>query len=356
MVLFVFPCGSPPAFSAFLYRIRDNFGHVHPAVRQRDLYVLRLMDLVRVADADNLLRDCRVELRQRHTAPGAQLHPVHALACGLHQFDAFDVNGHRRLRVFLQPFVRPSGQLFLGVNTLVCFGLADHAVDLCVPVHVFRVNVQVVPADRIEPCEHSAFVDRPPDGLHVPSGPHLRLHIRVFLRDVQQERVNCRVVTPPGAFQAVRHRLQRFKQRVPVELVRIADFVVIEIPQFPVALLRQDILDRLPRRACRRPDRSGDHRRRMFSEQDPLFQRVDDVFQLQLRRPVVECLLNGPDPPYDSFARFPVILQPCRHADPVHALRRHCRGAVPFLQLQAHRLRLDFPHLRQAVSVQQNHL
>ena len=353
-VLFVPLRAGPGAPPALLHVVGDDLRDVRPVVAQRDLHDLRLVDLVLVAQAHDPLLDRRAVLRQRDPAHRAQRQPVHALACCVRQLHAVHVDGHCRLRVLSQPFQRPAVQLRRRVDAVVRLDLADHAVQLRVLLQVLPGQRQVVRADRIEPGVHPALVDRLCDRLQVPVRPQLAGHRRRLLRDVQPEGVRAEVIRPPGVLQAVRHCLQRVEQRVTVELVRVRD-IVGEAPQRPVALLAQDIANGLQRRAGRRLAVPGDLRRTVGPEQDLILQRVDRVLKVHRRRLRRICLADALHPPHDAAAGVSFVLQPAVHADPGHVRRRQGRGAVPLLQLDAHRLHRHLPCRRQAVSGQQDH-
>ena len=342
----------PPAASAAsaLDRVRDDLCQIRPVVCQRHPHNFRLMHLVLVVQRRDSLRDLRSEFRQRDPARLSQLQPVHALACRVRQFQSVHVDRDRRLRVHRQPFPRPPLQLFHAVDAGIRFDLAHHSVQVRVLFHVVARNVQIVLADRIEPCVHPASVDRLCDRPQVPSGPHLAADLRAFARDVQPEWIDAHVVAPPGVLQTVAHRFQAVKQAVPVEFVRVSHTFIVESAQHPVALPCQDVAHRLPRRAGFRIRVSGDLRRLVLSEQHHIPQRLDRVFQLHRRCPCRECLRDAFHPPYDPGSRLRVILHPAVHADPCHVRRRQRRRAVPFLQLQAQRFHRDLPLRRQAVT------
>ena len=306
------------------------------------------MELVLVADLRDPLLDVRGELRQRYPAQPAQCQLVERFAGGVRQFQAFHVDRHQGLRVLCQALVRPVPQLRFRLQAAVRVHLGHDPVQVHVPVDIIAGNMQIVLPDRVHPGVHPAGVDRLGDRRQVPPLAQLTGHAGGLPGHVQLERVAAEVVAPPALVQAVAHGLQRVQQGVAVKLIRIAD-IVVKLPQHPVALLAEDVLHRLLRRAGRA---SADVAGRGFPEQDPIVQRPDRVLQLHRRR---LCRVHRADafhPPHDALPGLRIVLQPAPDLDPGHVRRRDARGAVPFLQGQAQRLRRNPADRRQAVSVQ----
>ena len=214
--------------------------------------------------------------------------------------------------------------------------------------------MQVVLADRVEPGKHPALVDRLFDGFDVPPAPHLAEYAVIFLDDQQPERINRRIVGPPGILEAVRHRFQRVKQRVSVELVRVRH-VVLQIAKHPVALIAQDVPDRLFRRAHGRLVVPGHHARRDLPEHDPVLQRINHMLQLNGRRVGVVGFCNALYPPGGSASRLLFIIKPAGARDASHVQGDHCRRAVAFLQGNAQALCRNLPLRCYAVPAQKDH-
>ena len=232
--------------------------------------------------------------------------------------------------------------------------MGHQAVGALVFADVIAADVPVVLPDRVEARIHPATIHRAGDRPDVPPGPHLASDTAAGPLNIQLERVDRKVVTPPCVFQAVADRLQRVKQAVPVEFVRICH-IVIKRSQRPVRALPEDVLHRLLRRAGGRVFVPGDRRRRHLAEQDPVLQARHHMLQRHRRRVRGVGRVDALYAPHDALSRLRVILQPAVHADARHVRRHHRRGALAFLQLDPEAFQRHLPLRRQAVPVQQNH-
>ena len=348
MILFVLPGRAPPSASALFDGVRDDAGHVLPVVGQGDPHHLRSVDLVRIAKFRDPLLDCGSELLQRYPADPPQRQLVQALPGSLRQLQPLRRNADGGLRVSLQQFIRPAPELRLRVLALVGLRFADDAVDVRVFLHVLRGQVQVILADGIESRVHPVSADALGNRRQVPPGPHLAGHSGGLPDNVQPEGVHREVVRPPCVLQRSRHSLQRVVERVPVELVRVR-YVVIHLPQRPVALLPKDVPHSLLSRAAGGGGAAGNDLSVDLPEEDPVPQGADQVLQLHRGRPGGVVPIDRCHPPHNTSPRAGVVQQPAVRADARHVRRRHGGGGVPFPQLQAQRLHRHPPRLGEAV-------
>ena len=344
--------------SASLALVPDDLGHVLAVVRQVDRHADRIRPPVLPGLLDDPLRNRRAELRQRRPADLVHGQPVKVFPCFCRQFHPADGDRHRGLAVPPQPPQRPRLQQFLRTLALVGLDLVDPSVYRLVLAQVVPVDVQVVLADRVDPRVHPAPAYALAQRAQVPLPAHLALHRVVPLPDVQLERVHAHVVFPNAVLQAVRDRLDGVVQAVSVELVRIA-YVVGEIPQHPVTLLRQDIFNRLLCRAGCRTRRAGHHGRCHLAEEALILQDLNHVLQPDRDRLRVHAVVDALYPPDDRAFRPVILQQPVVEADlrcPVALAERDRTVAVPLRQRQRLRLRQEPRAPREAVPAQFVHL
>ena len=332
----------------------DNRGHVLAVVRQGDRYALRFLSPVAPLLLHDPLGDSCPVFRQRALAHLVQLQVVQRFAGFLAQFQPADLDAHARLAVFVQPPLCPALQARLGAFALIRLPVIHPSVCALILAQVPAVHLQVVLPRRVDPGVHPAPGDAFLQRQQVPFSPHLAPHRVVPLPHVQYEREHAQVVFPHRAVQRIRHAVQGVQQRVPVELIR-QRLAVLKIAQRPRAVLAQDILHRLLRRAGRRPA-PGDRRRRHLAQAD-VVQGFDHVFQFH--RPGIRqrVLVNPAHSPYIRPLRPVVVQQPVVERDRrrVRPQRDRC-GAVPFRQCHRLAFRLEPFAPRQAVPAQFVHI
>ena len=350
-------CRCPASASAAFDQVVDDAGHILPDVCHCYRGSVRLQQFVLVADLCDDLFDRCVVFCQRYPAHRADRDVIDAFACCFAQVKRCNCYRYRRFAVVLDLFVCPPEQLFFCSFALVCFCFFLYAVDFRVPAYTVSVNVQVVFADRVQPCIHPAFVNRHFCRLYIPAHAEFCADRCCPLCNVQCERIAAHVIAPPASVQGRADSFYRAEQIFSVEIVWICDRSVTELAKNPVALPAQDIFNRLLSRACCRAVVPGNGFRRNLAEHQLIPQAVDGVFQLDCPRFCFVLCINGFNPPYDTRARFILIQQPFIHNDIWRSWADNdCRRASPLRQVQREAFRLEPCCLCQAVPVQQcNH-
>ena len=328
--------GARTSSAATAYLFLHDRCDVRHVVCQRDVHVLRFLPPVPPLLLDDPLGDRRGVFRQRALADLVHCQAVQRFAGLLAQLQAADLDRDPRLAVPVQPAPCPCLQIVLCAFALVRLPVIHPPVQVFVLAQVSAVQLQPVLARRVDPGIHSAAADAPLQCDQVPLSTHLAADRVVPLPNVQLERKRGKVKFPYRVLQGVRHGLQGVQQRLPVELVGIAD-VVLEVAQRPRVVLAQDVLHGLFCRAgfC---TGSGDRLHRHLAQGD-VVQRLDNV--LQFYRPgvcvrVVRDVLHAPH----IVTFLPVVIQqPVVELD-LRSLRPQGdrARAVPFLD--DHRLRL----------------